>query len=493
MMSLPRQVGCGLLFSLAFWAPRTAPADPPPGPPPTAPATDYPGAAWAPASPGNFQPSGRPSPALPIDRIVIHDIEGAGPEAIRWFQNPQAKVSSHYVVDGQTGRVTQLVRERDIAWHAGDHLTNARSVGIEHGGYAYRPGFYNPVEYEASAHLVRAIALRYGIPRDRTHIIGHFEVPDLAHPGHFGGRSGHTDPGPYWDWDYFLALVRNDARSGPAPAPALVVLHPGETVPAAWTLTNTGDDAWPADPTAASDAALRGLGPVYLGAGKDGSGSAFAGPDWVSPRFAASPTGGDTAPGASGRFVVPLHAPPATLGFVTETFRLFKVPPAPHPPVPFGPTLTVSARVVPWDLRADPPPAPPGWAAKTLPDGGRVLWCRTAAHGPKLPGPVRWQAPLPIAGAWDVSIRWPGGVGRSASAVYQVGDLKTAPLDQRRGGGQWQKLGRFRFGGPPEAPNVRPGAPLPAPAPILGTVTLLPAASGPGVVVAGDVRFVGPF
>ena len=272
MMSLPRQVGCGLLFSLAFWAPRTAPADPPPGPPPTAPATDYPGAAWAPASPGNFQPSGRPSPALPIDRIVIHDIEGAGPEAIRWFQNPQAKVSSHYVVDGQTGRVTQLVRERDIAWHAGDHLTNARSVGIEHGGYAYRPGFYNPVEYEASAHLVRAIALRYGIPRDRTHIIGHFEVPDSAHPGHFGGRSGHTDPGPYWDWDYFLALVRNDARSGPAPAPALVVLHPGETVPAAWTLTNTGDDAWPADPTAASDAALRGLGPVYLGAGKDGSG-----------------------------------------------------------------------------------------------------------------------------------------------------------------------------------------------------------------------------
>ena len=202
MMSPSRQLGCGLLFPLASLTPPPARADPPP--------TDYPGAVWAPASPGNFQPSGRPSPALPIDRIVIHDIEGAGPEAIRWFQNPQARVSSHYVVDGQTGRVTQLVRERDIAWHAGDRLTNAHSVGIEHGGYAYRPGFYNPVEYEASAHLVRAIALRYGIPCDRTHIIGHFEVPDSAHPGQGGGRNGHTDPGPYWD--YFIALVRSDAR-----------------------------------------------------------------------------------------------------------------------------------------------------------------------------------------------------------------------------------------------------------------------------------------
>ena len=496
-----RRAGYGLLFSLALLTPRTAPADPasPPAVLSAAPATDYPGAVWAPASPGNFQPSARPLPGLPIDRIVIHDIEGAGPEAIRWFQNPQAQVSSHYVVDGQTGRITQLVRERDIAWHAGDHLTNARSIGIEHGGYAYRPGFYNPVEYEASAHLVRAIALRYAIPRDRTHIIGHFEVPDTAHPGHFGGRNGHTDPGPCWDWDYFMALVRSDAQLGPAPAPSAFLLHPGETVPAAFTLINTGDDPWPADPTASSNAVLRSQGPVYLGRWTSDvpeASSAFSGPDWVSPRFAASPVGGDTAPGASGRFVVPLHASPAFLGAITETFRLVKVPPAPHLPVPFGPTLTVSARVVPWDIRAALPPAPPGWAAKTLPDGTRALWCKAAVRGPRQPAPVRWQAVLPITGAWDVSVRWPAGTGRTASAAYQVRDTagaKTILTDQRRGGGQWHTLGRFRFGSPPEAPNVRPGAPLPTPAPILGTIALLPIASAPGVLVAGEVRFVGPY
>lgn len=506
MLSLSRPACSGLLLLLAFSTLRAAPADAPlvpppaPAPPASAPAAqtpDTPGAVWEPAAPGNFQPSGRPSAALPIDRIVIHDIEGTAGEAIRWFRNPQAQVSSHYVVDGRTGRVTQMVRERDIAWHAGDHVTNARSIGIEHQGFAYRPGFYNPREYEASAHLVRSIALRYGIPRDRTHIIGHFEVPDTAHPGHFGGRNGHTDPGPYWDWDYFMALVRDDAAPAQGDAPPVpLILRPGETASASFLLSNVGDDPWPADPAAASDAALRGAGPVYLGRWEAGPGvgadSAFAGPDWVSPRFAASPAGGDTAPGAAGRFVVTLHAPPA-LGPVRETFRLFKVPPAPRSPVPFGPALVVSARVVPWDIRADPPPAPPGWAAKTLPDGSRALWRRAAARGPGVSGPVQWRSALPVAGRWDVSVRWAAGPGRAARAAYRVAGLGTVPLDQRRGGGQWHRLGRFQFGGPPVIPDVRPGAPVPPPPPIVGSVTLLPGGAAPGVLVAGAVRFVGPF
>ena len=479
MLPSSRRAAFGLLFCLPFLTPCTVPAEPPPAPTSPLPSAqtpavqtpDTPGAVWEPAAPGNFQPSQRPSPTLPIDRIVIHDIEGTAGEAIRWFRNPEAQVSSHYVVDGHTGRVTQMVRERDIAWHAGDHVTNARSIGIEHEGFAYRPGFFNPLEYEASAHLVRSIALRYGIPRDRTHIIGHFEVPDTAHPGHFGGRNGHTDPGPYWDWDYFMALVRDDAAPAQGGVPAApIVLHPGEAGAVTFALSNVGDDVWPSDPSAASDAALRGAGPVYLGrweAGASvwGADSAFFGPGWVSPRFAVSPAGGDTAPGAVGRFVVMLHAPPAFLGPLAETFRLFKVPPAPRLPVPFGPVLTVSARVVPWDIRAALPPAP---------------------------NPLHWQAVLPVAGRWDVSVRWASGPGRTARAAYQVAG-KTVLVDQRRGGGQWHRLGRFQFGGPVPVPDVRPGAPVPAPPPILGSVTLLPGAPARGRPAGGEVRFVGPF
>ncbi|MDQ2800445.1 MAG: N-acetylmuramoyl-L-alanine amidase, partial [Armatimonadota bacterium] len=458
-----------MLFFLSAWMPLAAAADPPPAAPPVVETPDYPGAIWEPASPANFQRAHRPSPQQPIDRIVIHDIEGTAAEAVRWFQNPKARASAHYVVEGQTGRVYQLIKERDIAWHAGNRRTNARSVGIEHEGFAYRPGFYNPVEYEASARLVRAIALRCDIPRDRTHIIGHFEVPNAAHPGRFGGSNGHTDPGPYWDWDYFMALIRNDARKETDAVPQPVILHPGETSEAAFTLLNTGDDPWPADPKAEQNADLWGQGPVYLGAWASGAAwgpsSAFFGPGWVSPRFAASAAGGEVAPGASGRFVVPLHAPRDLLGPVTETFRLFKVPVAPRLPVPFGPPLSVSARVEPWDLQVPlPPTPPPGWASKTLPAGSQAFWCKAA---PNPPGPVRWQITLPIGGAWDVYARSAPGASRTARAVYQVTGAdtgaETQTVDQRKGGGAWRKLGRFRFGSPPDddrlgVPGIRPGA-----------------------------------
>ena len=37
------------------------------------------------------------------------------------------------------------------------------------------------------------------VPMDRTHVIGHSEVPDPNNPGLYGGSDHHTDPGPNWD------------------------------------------------------------------------------------------------------------------------------------------------------------------------------------------------------------------------------------------------------------------------------------------------------
>ena len=41
-----------------------------------------------------------------------------------------AAVSAHYGVRSSDGDLTQMVDEADIAWHAGDWDTNARSIGI---------------------------------------------------------------------------------------------------------------------------------------------------------------------------------------------------------------------------------------------------------------------------------------------------------------------------------------------------------------------------
>jgi N-acetyl-anhydromuramyl-L-alanine amidase AmpD len=144
--------------------------------------------------------------AKTINRIVIHDTEGRFIGSIRALQNPRIDGSAHFVVS-RRGQVVQLVPVTDVAWHSGNSWWNLHSIGIEHEGWAGRRA-YTKAEYRASAELVAYLAHRWGIPLDRRHIIGHAEVPDPYHRGRFGGVSHHTDPGPYWNWRYYMTLVR---------------------------------------------------------------------------------------------------------------------------------------------------------------------------------------------------------------------------------------------------------------------------------------------
>ncbi|MGQ5259810.1 N-acetylmuramoyl-L-alanine amidase [Micromonospora sp. ZYX-F-536] len=158
--------------------------------------TDYGPAAWAPASTSNYTVASRPG-SHPVNRVVIHMTQGSYAGSISWFQNPAAKVSAHYTFRSSDGAVTQSVREKDIAHHAGNWTYNTRSIGIEHEGYVDNPAWFTDAMYRASAALTRSLTTRYGIPRDRAHIIGHVEVPGAT----------HTDPGPNWNWTYYLQLV----------------------------------------------------------------------------------------------------------------------------------------------------------------------------------------------------------------------------------------------------------------------------------------------
>lgn len=176
---------------------------------------DYPPAAWVPASSGNFTPASR-SHDYPIDMIIIHDTEGSFATAVSIFQDPSTQVSAHYVVS-KTGQIDQMVLEHDIAWHAGNWDYNTRAIGIEHEGYAWTPGTFTTAEYQASAKLAASICSRWGVPMDRNHVIGHNEVPDPNNPGLYGGTDHHTDPGPYWDWTYYMAQASSYATALPSP------------------------------------------------------------------------------------------------------------------------------------------------------------------------------------------------------------------------------------------------------------------------------------
>jgi N-acetyl-anhydromuramyl-L-alanine amidase AmpD len=172
-----------LVLGLALAAPAPAVAAPPPY---------YPPLTWIPAAQSNFD-VGR---TQAIRAIVIHETDGSYLSAVNWFQNPRSNVSAHYLVRAWGGGITQFVAESDTAYHA--RAANPWSIGIEHEYYPRQAIWHTDAQYRSSALLVCAIAKRYGIPADRAHIIGHNEVPG----------TDHTDPGPTWNWTYYMSLVR---------------------------------------------------------------------------------------------------------------------------------------------------------------------------------------------------------------------------------------------------------------------------------------------
>ncbi|MFC4031529.1 N-acetylmuramoyl-L-alanine amidase [Streptomyces polygonati] len=158
-----------------------------------------------------------------IDTIVIHDTEGSWDSAMQLVQDP-TYLAWHYTVRSSDGHVAQHLRTRDVGWHAGNWYTNAKSIGIEHEGFLVDPdAWYTEAMYQASARLVRYLAAEYRIPLDRQHILGHDNVPGPT-ADYIPGM--HTDPGPYWDWGHYLALLGAPVRATAGSWGGIVTIDP---------------------------------------------------------------------------------------------------------------------------------------------------------------------------------------------------------------------------------------------------------------------------
>lgn len=157
--------------------------------------TEYGPATWYPAATCNYSTTTNNK-----DTVVVHTIEGSASGCLSWFRNCDAQVTSQYVV-AESGAVYQCVLETQTAWHAGCY--NARSVGIEHEGYAASPSHPQAL-YDASALLTRHLCDRFGIQRAKTTvgpgIIGHIDVTNCC-------CGTHTDPGAGWNWSYYISQV----------------------------------------------------------------------------------------------------------------------------------------------------------------------------------------------------------------------------------------------------------------------------------------------
>lgn len=136
-----------------------------------------------------------------------------GPSALARLCDPEAKVSSHYVVE-EDGRVFLLVPEERRAWHAGvsywagERDINGLSIGIEivNPGHecGYRP--FPEAQIASVIALLDEVRERWTIPDAR--ILGHSDVAPAR----------KIDPGELFPWAR-LAAAGHGLWAEPAPAP----------------------------------------------------------------------------------------------------------------------------------------------------------------------------------------------------------------------------------------------------------------------------------
>jgi N-acetylmuramoyl-L-alanine amidase len=154
----------------------------------------------------------------PPDMIVLHYTGMAtGEAALARLRDPEARVSSHYLVE-EDGRVFRLVPEERRAWHAGTSWwrgetdCNSASIGIEivNPGHEFGYRCFPDVQVEAVIALLVGIRGRWTVPNSR--ILGHSDVaPDRK-----------EDPGELFPWKRLAEAGHGlwfDAQ--PAPGPAL--------------------------------------------------------------------------------------------------------------------------------------------------------------------------------------------------------------------------------------------------------------------------------
>ncbi len=216
----PDRVQLGRLGLPSDGSPRSAAVDCPPALRCTFVPAGYAQDSSDPGNYGNYDQAGLPdhmlNPAgqaasMKIDYIIVHDTEGSYDTAISTFQNPASYVSANYVIRSSDGAVTEMVRPQDVSWGAADWYINMHAINIENEGFAAEGStWYTGVMYRSLATLVRYLAARYGIPLDREHILGHEDVPG---PTNYGTSVQHWDPGPFWNWNHFMALVHGVSDS----------------------------------------------------------------------------------------------------------------------------------------------------------------------------------------------------------------------------------------------------------------------------------------
>ena len=116
-------------------------------------------------------------------------------ESIKRLMDPKFKVSCHYLIS-RKGKIIQMVKEKNIAWHAGKSKwkkfqnLNDNSIGIELVNKGHRLGYQNFTKNQIKSliKLCKIIKKKYRIKKEN--FLGHSDIAPLR----------KIDPGEKFPW-----------------------------------------------------------------------------------------------------------------------------------------------------------------------------------------------------------------------------------------------------------------------------------------------------
>lgn len=134
-----------------------------------------------------------------VNKIIVH--YNAGNLTVEGCYSvwQSRAASAHYQVES-SGRIGQLVWDKDTAWHAGDWNANITSIGIEH---ANKPdGTITEECLDNGAHLVAALCKSYGLGRPEwlKNVFPHKYFSATSCPGQIYGsqKNDYIKRAQYW-------------------------------------------------------------------------------------------------------------------------------------------------------------------------------------------------------------------------------------------------------------------------------------------------------
>ena len=116
-------------------------------------------------------------------------------ESIKRLKDPKSKVSAHYLIN-VSGKVIQLVKDNDVAWHAGksrwknDKNLNTLSLGIELQNKGHKQKYPSFPKKQINSLVLLLSKLKKKYKLSKKNILGHSDIAPLR----------KFDPGKKFPW-----------------------------------------------------------------------------------------------------------------------------------------------------------------------------------------------------------------------------------------------------------------------------------------------------